>query len=1269
MEHTQVVTATELESYAATRESESVIPELISLLVRESARDDLTVCRIPYGDAVNQPGWDGLVETEKGFGQFLPKKKSFWEIGTGASPQSKATKDFKKRTRNMALNERQEANYVFVTPYGAGSGGWNEPAQTKWITRRNRFGWKKIKILDADQLADWLREFPAIGKWLLKKMGLVKRSSGFSTPAEHWDNLKALPGINEPALPAKVFLDGRSQALSELERLFRGESSMLVLAVENELDAEDFVAAFLSSLDDTRRRAFSNRCLFISDADAWITMAKLRTAHVLVAHPKLDLESSGEQLHMEASKNHHAVVIPVSGGWARGSENVIRLPSPSANVLETTLTEGGFKSDRARELAAAGALSLASLKRHLRGLGELPPYATWANARALAQAGLLGRWAGENAADRAAVELALGKAYGEWIETVRPSTLRPDTPLTQSNENWKVLSRGESWGALGPQLTNEDLDRFQQAAVLALSERDPKFELAPEKRFAANIHGKVIKHSSYLRYGVAETLALMGARPNALSSCSQGKPELIAILTVRELLREADWVGWASLDRLLPLLAEAAPEEFLRATEDALLNLSESPFRELFAQERAGITGQNLLTGLLWALETLAWQPDYLLRVTMILGEMAEIDPGGNWANRPANSIVDILRPWYPQTCASHSKRKVAVEALLREHCDVGWKVLLALLPKMHDVSTGTRKPAWRHFIPAGWSETITVADYRAEVADYADLAVATAATDLPKLTELIDHLPNVPTSAQSRLLEHIASPAVVGLLESDRQALWESLVDLAAKHRKFIDAQWAMPEETIVSVEDAAAKISPKTASAVYRRLFSDRDFQLFEEKGDYEEQRRNLDLRRKAAISEILSSEGVAAVLTFAHKVPSPAKVGYALGSIESQSVDDTLLPEYLDSPDTALSALIAAFVATKFWNAGWQWVDELPTGTWSVEQKVSLLTLVPATKDTWERAEQLLGSEARAYWKKAGVNPWAEEEDVLAAVDKLLQNDRPKAALSSLNILIHKKTSFPPDLAVRTLRSLLSSGDTTSRVDQYDVLELIKWLQENPHADLDVLAEIEWAYLPWLIREEGAEPKTLEQAMATDPKFFCEIIRIVFRSKKEESAERARTDLERNNAQNAFRLLHNWRTVPGSQPDGAFNDDAFMKWILEVKQIADASGHLEVAMGQVGEVLASAPADPQGLWINRTVARALDAKDAEKMRSGFMRGRITLRGVYWGTGGEEERKLAADYRAKAETLDEHGYPRFAGTVRDIAKSFEREAEREALEEQLDD
>src|SRR5450759_2211435 len=119
MEHTLIVTATELEIYADRRDSEAVIPELICMLVKESVAD-LTTCRIPYGDSINQPGWDGLVETEIGFRQFVPSKKSYWEIGTGGKPQDKATKDFRKRTKKLIPQELESAEYVFVTPRGAG---------------------------------------------------------------------------------------------------------------------------------------------------------------------------------------------------------------------------------------------------------------------------------------------------------------------------------------------------------------------------------------------------------------------------------------------------------------------------------------------------------------------------------------------------------------------------------------------------------------------------------------------------------------------------------------------------------------------------------------------------------------------------------------------------------------------------------------------------------------------------------------------------------------------------------------------------------------------------------------------------------------------------------------------------------------------------------------------------------------------------------------------------------------------------------------------
>ncbi|MGZ6208389.1 MAG: hypothetical protein ACXWMS_12660, partial [Syntrophales bacterium] len=99
-----------------------------------------------------------------------------------------------------------------------------------------------------------------------------------------------------------------------------------------------------------------------------------------------------------------------------------------------------------------------------------------------------------------------------------------------------------------------------------------------------------------------------------------------------------------SLNDLLPTLAEAAPGEFLSQVERALQQ-TPCPFDNLFAQEGKGISGRNYMTGLLWALETLSWSDKYLSRVAIILAELASHDPGGNWANRPANSLVTVLLP------------------------------------------------------------------------------------------------------------------------------------------------------------------------------------------------------------------------------------------------------------------------------------------------------------------------------------------------------------------------------------------------------------------------------------------------------------------------------------------------------------------------------------------------------------------------------------------------------------------------------------------------
>jgi hypothetical protein len=269
------------------------------------------------------------------------------------------------------------------------------------------------------------------------------------------------------------------------------------------------------------------------------------------------------------------------------------------------------------------------------------------------------------------------------------------------------------------------------------------FMLPPDEGDATGIHGSALTYSRTLRTGLADTLALLGSQPKALPNCSLHKPETVALLVVRKVLNGADWRLWGSLSNVLPALAEAAPEEFLDAVEVAL-GCDPCPFSTLFAQEGDGVGGANYLAGLLWALETLAWDEQHLTRVAVLLGELDAIDPGGSWSNRPANSLTTVLLPWLPQTTASVEKRKVAMQTLRKETPSCAWKILLSLLPSPGQTSFGAHKPVWRKPIAEDWKAEVTNEEYREQVTFYGQMAVEMATEDFARLLELVESLDSV---------------------------------------------------------------------------------------------------------------------------------------------------------------------------------------------------------------------------------------------------------------------------------------------------------------------------------------------------------------------------------------------------------------------------------------------------------------------------------------------------------------------------------------------
>ena len=863
--------------------------------------------------------------------------------------------------------------------------------------------------------------------------------------------------------------------------------------------------------------------------------------------------------------------------------------------------------------------------------------------------------------DRRVVELLAKEKYSDWISGIRGIVQLPDSPLSLKNGIWTVVKRKETWLSLGPSLFDDHLDRFKQVAIDVLKEPDPKFELPPEERYAANIHGKVLKHSHALRKGLAESLALLGNQSDALKNCSEGKAEAVAVLTIREIFRDSDWILWASLDLLLPTLAEAAPGEFLSAVENALQR-SPCPFGELFSQEGQGIFGDNYMTGLLWALETLAWDEKYLVQLTVILGKLASFDPGGNWGNRPSNSLTTIFLPWLPQTIASGEKRKVAIHTLQKEFPEISWEILLNLLPNSHQTSMGSHEPVWRKTIPDNWEKGVTNEEYWEQISSYADIVVKIAKSNFVKLKELITNLDNLTGPSFDNLLEYLKSAEVVNLTEEERTPIWKTLFEFALEHKRCQDAEWAFKPELIEKIEQTAKVIAPQKPQNLYNRLFTERTFDLYEESGNWEEQREKIKVKRKNALQEIIKVNGLDAVLQFAENVESPRQVGFSLGFIGKDDVDSIVLPELLDTKKDKLKLFTTGFVWGRHQYRGWEWIDQIDTSKWNETQIINFLTNLPFRKETWTIAEKLLSDKEYKYWSTVEFNPYEAENNLEFAIERLIQYDRPKAAIRCIYASLNLNKTFNKTQATKALPKAVSSTETSYSMDTHEITDIIKFLQNDPETNQEDLFYIEWVYLPILSGPgKRAAPKLLEQKLASDPDLFCEAIRLVYRSKDKTKPEKEPTEQQKMLATNAWKLLHNWSTIPGMQKDGSFSKEKFNHWLDSVKTKCKESGHLEVALINIGQVLIHYIPDPDGLWINKTLAEALNADNAEKMRNGFCTGIYNSRGAHAvDPTGKPEMDLAAKYRQQAEEVENNGYFRFAISLRSIADSYEREAGR---------
>lgn len=1062
-----------------------------------------------------------------------------------------------------------------------------------------------------------------------------------------------------PQLLQDALLLKRDHAIAKVNAVFDGQIQELCLRTRYPKEMTTFIAACLVQRGELERGA-GERCLFVRDRETWIKLCGSSSSCILVAQPELDFESARNELLQLARVGHNAVIFALTTPRADLSE-VADLFEPSQHEVLELLKRHNFSPADADRLAKRSNGNIHLLTQLLSGTSERKKWATGNDGYQLRCLALVGGWNDGSECDQSALSELLGQPYEGWIQRLYPLTHEVEPPVLLEGKAFRPVSRYETWQQLGHYLTDADLERFGTVAIRVLSESDATLELPKEERTTAIFHDKKPSYSPSLRKGIAETLALLGGQGKSLK-CSPTLPAQTADHVVYSLLNKAQWNIWASLSDVMQLLAEASPSTFLDAVEAALKDHPSSHLKLVFEANDGGVIfGRNYHCGLLWALEVLAWSTDYLNRVCVCLARLATYTLPKNMGNNPAATLRSIFLTWLPQTLANVDVRRIAVEKVIEENPEVGWNLLLAILPESHQVGSYNQKPVWRDWIESSWTEGITRSEMNRQIQHYAELAVQCAISDFSKLTELIARWDHLPREIFQNVLAFLSSSAVAERSEAERFILWQKLTDEVQRHRRFASADWAMPEEEVQRLDDAARNLRPSKAFILHQRLFNHYGHEFYTT-DNYEEEDKQLAERREQAVIEVITQDGAPQILEMAKSVKLPTELGGALGRVGNADLDAFLLPEYLDNAEQPLLDLARGYVWARYFKATFEWVLQLDISLWTSHQQIAFLAALPFHAVVWRLASKQLGSASREYWERIWPNVFQAKDDLLEAVTCALDNKRPDLAVSGINALLYLKQTIPNDLCVRALRELAGNEKTVLRTDQHELISTIKHLQVSPDVDSEEMVWIEFQFLKLLDRFSEGTPIFLERKLATDPLFFHEAITICFRSERENDQPKEIDEKESKKVNHIFRLLYDWKTPPGTTSRDTIDAPVLIEWIREAKRLCVESAHWAIAQQTIGHTFAFHPAGLKGMLTNPAVAKVLDTSEFDDMRTGFRLALFNERGVYGFTHGNEELEIAKNYRDYAAKYDAAKFTLIAATLRSIAESYERDAERES-------
>jgi addiction module HigA family antidote len=1246
------ITATQIAAWSSKSSTRSLLPAFLRRLV-QSTGANLSRVDFPAYDSAERPGWDGQVETDTAT-PWIPSGFSGWEFGCSEDPRQKAEKDYAARVVGVPVADRKSITFVFVTPR-------NWPGKNEWVKAKQiEKDWKEVRVLDASDLEQWLEQSVPAQSWMAEQLGI--HSDGIASLDYCWDRWAK---VTEPELSKELFSGSVEFHKNKLDDWLKEPPARpLIISADSKDEALAFLSCVFQAIG-TPAGSLYDRAVVLESVDA-LKRATRASSNFIAIINSAEVESASAGLH----KTQYTIIF-------RNRSAVENKPEVALDLLDdktfkAALSDMGVKEDDLPRLERESGKSPTILRRRLSVVPEIRIPA-WAQDKALARKliplGFAGVWNSATDADQQILSVLTNESSYEDIERSVATLLHAEqSPVWSVGRYRGVASKIDVLYATNRLVTLKELKDFFIAAHYVLCEKDPALDVPEEDRWAAHVYGKTRNHSADLREGICETLVLLAVHGNNLFQDRLGiNVEAHVNKLVHDLLTPLNAETWASQQHDLPRYAEAAPDEFLDILESDL-NSDDPQVLTLLRPAGTGVFQGCPRSGLLWALELLAWRPERLLRVASILARLSQHKIDDNWINKPENSLKAIFRAGMPQTAANTEQRIAVLEKLTGQYSDLGWRLCLDQFDSNSNFGHYSSRPRWRDDAAGAGQPIRSGREVYSFVRKALDIAIAWPNHNESTLGDLIQQLQGLDYEDQEKIWNLVQAWAASRQDEARRASLREHI-------RRFAFTRWGKRNVT-GRAKDRAREIyellEPKDPIVRHQWLFAEHwveesQDEIADEDYDFRKRDEKIAKLRLDALLEVWSSAGYDGMRKLCESGNAAFVIGWHLADIirneeardflcrlacepeedSAARVENCMAGFLARLSDDALNSILSALIE--------RFAKLSPDGD---DKRIRLLRFAPFGRRTWQHVAKLPKELGARYWKE--VHPqWRQQDrdELHTIIHRLLDVDRPRAALSTIHL--HFK-EIETESLIRLLKEVAINGAEPSghyQLRSYEISDALKILDSRADASRDDLAHLEFLYLTALDRGEHGIPN-LERQLAQSPALFMQAVGISYK-RKGDGEDPPEWHVDSSVATQAYRLLHKARRIPGARDDGSIDLGKLKEWIAEVRALCKMYGREVVGDHSIGELLAKAPPGPDSIWPCEPVRQALEEIGTKDIADGIAIGVYNLRGAHWrGVGGQQERDLAAKYRgwSKQVAFDS---PFVSRLLEQIARSYDRDAE----------